>query len=197
MNPYRILIAEDDSILLNQLKNLLIGVGYDVDTAANGKEALDLWENSIYDVILLDLAMPDVNGREVLNTVKNEQPFTQIIVVSGQGEKEDLIDAVNAHIYKYIEKGQDLLEEILTSVEEAIRNRHPVLLSLESMVKKGENEPFLLSGNQSYTPKKLYDEVRKNTSFGKQYFKTFEESLIEYIPVDESIDDQLGIKGVI
>jgi len=200
MSPYRILIVEDETNLLKQLKKLIIKEGFIVDIAENGKKALEKWENNIYDLVLLDLAMPKMNGREVLNRIKSKQPLTQIVIISGQGGKDDLIDAINKHVYKYIEKineKEQLFNDIKMSVKSALENRHPLLLSLESMIEKGENETFLLSGEETFTPKKLYDEVRKGTDFGKQFCKDFEKSIKEFTPIEESIDDLLGIKGVV
>ncbi len=198
MDKYRLLIVEDNTNLLREWKKVLEDEGYLVDTAENGKDALELWQRSIYDLVLVDLRLPEVDGRDVINVIKASQPHTQIIIISGQGNGDDLINAIKKHVYDYISKPADL-DEIIQATSMALQKRNPVLISLERLTEKNPDEPILLIGRDKYTPRQIYDEVRKMTSLGRQFYEDFLKSLTDFIaPNDEtSVDDLLGIKGVI
>ncbi|MCP4351046.1 MAG: response regulator [Desulfobacterales bacterium] len=197
MEKYNILIVEDDKNLLIDWKKILEDEGYQVDIAENGKVALDLWENNIYDIILADLRMPEIDGREVVNTIKSRQPNTQIIIISGQGKDDDLIDAINKHVFAYLPKSDIDIDDIIETTAEALKKRDHVLLYLEQMAEKSPDKPILLAGSESYTPRQIYDEVRKGTLFGKQYYDDLKQTLIEVEPLEESVDDILGINGIL
>lgn len=86
---YKILIAEDEEALANALSLKLKSVGYAVDLAVNGIEALDLMEKSSYDLILLDLLMPLKDGFDVLEELK-ERKHPPIIILSNLSQEEDI-----------------------------------------------------------------------------------------------------------
>lgn len=195
MQKNSILIVEDDHDILKEVRKVLEDEGYQVDTADNGQKGLDLWEKNIYDLILVDLRIPGVDGMDLIKKIKKEQPYTQIVILSGQGKDDDLIDALNVHVYKYLPKPVNF-PELLDTLKEALEKRDPVLLSLEKMALKRPDEPVLLVGKKSYTPKQLFDEVRRNTEFGKQYREEFLKSLLDYEHTDETVDNILGMKGV-
>jgi DNA-binding NtrC family response regulator len=187
--------VEDDQNILQELKKTLEDEGYDVDSADNGRTALNLWKKNIYDLVLVDLRIPEIDGRDLINKIKSRQPYTQIIILSGQGIEDDLIDAINKHVFKYLKKPVDL-EEVLKVVIEAIKERDIVIISLEQLARKSPDEPILLVGKKSFTPRQLYDEVRKGTSVGKQYHEEFLKSLTDFEPPEKSVDELLDIKGV-
>jgi DNA-binding NtrC family response regulator len=196
MENYKILIVEDEHDILNVWKKKLEHEGYTVDIADNGKTALELWEKNIYDVIVVDLRIPEVDGREVINQIKEKQPQTQIIIISGQGKDNDLIDAINKHVFRYLVKPVDL-EKIIGTIEDAVKERDPVLIALNTLAEKSPDKPMLFVGRKTFTPKQLYNEVRKNTVFGKEFYDEFLKSLTDFEPTEESGDELLGIKGVI
>jgi len=197
MNKYRVLIIEDDTNLLYDWQQLLEDEGYNVDIAENGKIALELWEKHIYDVILVDLRMPEVDGMDVIKTVKEQQPNTQIIIISGQGKDNDLIEAINKHVYAYLPKSDIGIDDIVNKTAEALENRDAVLLSLDNMAEKSSNKSIILAGKESYSAQRLYDEVRKGTEFGKQFQKEFKNTLTDFEPSQKTASELLDIKGVI
>ncbi len=202
---YAILVIEDDKDYLAFLAKLLRGSGYDVDTADNGQVALSLWRDKAYDLILTDLRLPKagvepsdlVDGRKLINEIKDRIPYTQIIILSGQGRGVDMIDAINKHVYRYIEKAAEDNDYILRTIEEALRDRDPVLLALENLLDKEQDETIVLSGEHTPTHRQIYDEVKRGTPFGKEYYKGLRDSMIGATTPQESIDDLLGIKGVV
>ncbi len=198
MSKYNILVIEDDIILLETWKKLLEVEGYDVDIAANGRTALNLWEENIYDVILVDLRIPEVDGREVINTIREKQPFTQIIIISGQGKDRDAIEAVNKHVFRYLRKSKELNnDDVIKAVTEAIQKRDHVLISLGTMAEKTPDEPILFVGTDAYSPQQLYNEVRKGTELGMKFHEKFIKNLTDFEPPKVPIDELLKMKGII
>jgi DNA-binding NtrC family response regulator len=191
MKKHSILVVEDDGKILTELIKVFEDEGYDVSAAENGQTALELWENHIYDIILVDLRIPGIDGRDLINQIKSRQPLTQIVILSGQGRDGDLIDAINQHVFAYLPKPAEL-NDILKAVADSIKQRDPVLMALDQLADKSPDEPILLVGKKSYTPKQLYDEVRKGTSFGKEYHEEFYNSLLDFEPPKLSIDDMLN-----
>lgn len=198
MAKSRILIIEDDIFLLEKWKKILEEEGYEVDVAENGKKALALWNQQVYDLLLVDLRMPEVDGMEVIDVVKNQAPLTQVIIISGQGQDSDLIEAINRHVFKYLPKPADL-DDILQTIQDALAKRDPVLQALEEMTEQYPDKPILLVGREKYTPHRLYDEVRKMTPLGREFHENFMKSMIDLnMPVDDKSEDELlGITSVV
>jgi two-component system alkaline phosphatase synthesis response regulator PhoP len=78
----RILVVDDDPSLVSMLRILLEYSGYDVQTAVNGREALRLTETTSFDLILLDLEMPVMNGREFFGAYRTRNQDTPIVIFS-------------------------------------------------------------------------------------------------------------------
>ncbi len=81
-----ILIADDDNDLRTSLNEELQKEGYQITTASNGKEALALLQKSKFDVAILDIKMPKVDGFEVLKSVKKEHPQTKVIMLTAYAD---------------------------------------------------------------------------------------------------------------
>lgn len=81
----RILLIDDEEIVRETLKDFLVSVGHIVEQAENGKKALQLLEDTVYDLIIMDVFMPEVDGIELIQILakKNNQP--PIITISGGG----------------------------------------------------------------------------------------------------------------
>ncbi|MCM8786610.1 MAG: response regulator [Candidatus Omnitrophica bacterium] len=89
----KILIVDDEKEAIEYMKLSLEKRGYEVILAFTGQEALNIYPKENPDVILLDLGLPDINGREILKEVKEKSPSIKVIVVSGykdQKTKEEL-----------------------------------------------------------------------------------------------------------
>lgn len=197
MEKYKILIIEDEKNILNDLKEVFEDEDYAVDTADNGQSALEMWERNIYDLTLVDLRIPKIDGRDLINRFKEERPYIQIVILSGQGKEGDLIDAINKHVFAFLPKPDTDLDKVLETTKNALQNRDPVLISLETMAEKSPNEPTLLIGRDAYSPRKLYDELRKGTKIGRQFRDQFIKTLTDFEPPKESLDELLKKEGVL
>jgi DNA-binding NtrC family response regulator len=101
---FRILLAEDDDTSRRNLAELLEESGYEVAAFSDGKEAMDAYVMSRYDLILTDLRMPRVDGLELLSFVKEINPDALIILITGYGTVNTAVDAMKMGAFDYITK---------------------------------------------------------------------------------------------
>ena len=99
----KILIADDDPQILRALRITLSARGYEVDTAADGREALKLATDGHPDIIVLDLGMPGLTGIEVIEAVR-AWSTVPILVVSGRSDSLDKVEALDAGADDYVTK---------------------------------------------------------------------------------------------
>ncbi len=116
----RILIVDDEPLILEGLSELLSLKGYDVTTALGGREALSAIFRQQYDLILLDLCMPDLGGAEVLRFLSDRSVETPVIVVSGDASIESAIRALRGGATDFIRKPyepDELLRRIYNTLD--------------------------------------------------------------------------------
>jgi len=90
----RILIVDDDGEALGILEGLLVESGHEVAVLANGHVAVDRIQREPFDLVLLDLSTPSIDGLESLREIKRHQPKLPVIVVTGQGTMEPTSDRI-------------------------------------------------------------------------------------------------------
>ncbi|WP_041483415.1 putative bifunctional diguanylate cyclase/phosphodiesterase [Thioalkalivibrio paradoxus] len=118
----RVLLADDDPRLLDSLSGLLALHGYEVDTARGGVPAVAMLEQTHYDLLLLDLAMPGMDGHEVLQVMNERGVDTMTVVISGNASIDGIAQALRAGAYDYLRKPY-LPEELLARVNNAARKK--------------------------------------------------------------------------
>lgn len=121
-NEQNILIVDDDPILLRSLKELLAVHAYDTDVAAGGEQAICLINKNDYDLILLDLHMPEVNGHDVMKHIKAIGQKPAIIIVSGENSFEAARKACSGGTYAYLSKPYKPAE-LLNTVKHALKEK--------------------------------------------------------------------------
>lgn len=109
---FKILIAEDEEITLKHLVNTLKKEGYDVTGSRNGREALEQITDH-FDVLITDIKMPEMNGIELLEKVKEKDPEIEVMIITGFGSIGSAVEAMKKGAYEYITKPFDLDELIL------------------------------------------------------------------------------------
>lgn len=85
-----ILVVDDDPQIRGSLDKLLRAEGYDVALAADGEEAIDLFDTGSIDLVLLDLTLPGNGGWEVFGAITASDPFLPIIIITGRENQQDL-----------------------------------------------------------------------------------------------------------
>jgi DNA-binding NtrC family response regulator len=106
----KVLVAEDEVHLGQILSNFLTGRGYTVRTVTDGRAALDALRAEAYDVALLDIVMPELDGLEVLKQVRTESDPPEVIIITGNGTIETAISAMKLGAYDYMAKPYRMAE---------------------------------------------------------------------------------------
>jgi len=110
-----ILVVDDDAAVRKSLSSILSEEGYLVETVENGKQAIRVSEKSRFDIALIDIKLPDMEGTELLRRLKENQPHMVRIVITGFPTLENAMETVNEGADGYILKPfdvQKLLEMI-------------------------------------------------------------------------------------
>ncbi len=105
-----ILLVEDEVNARKGLTQFLQGLDYDVITASNGKEALDLFKSEKPDLVISDIRMPEMDGVELLEAIKNESPSAKVILLTAYGSVEDAVKAMKKGAFYYLTKPTNLEE---------------------------------------------------------------------------------------
>jgi len=100
----RILIADDDLDMLELLYDVLSQHGYNVTTVHNGELAYEKLLINDYDMIILDINMPGMNGIETVKTIRENDPFTYVLLISGEAMKSEIQEALNNGANKFLAK---------------------------------------------------------------------------------------------
>lgn len=100
----RILIIEDETNLCNSIAEGLRMDGYEVDSCQDGLDALELCEAEHYDLILLDLNLPGMDGMEVLRRLRKEDEETRVLILSARGQIRDKVRGLDAGANDYLTK---------------------------------------------------------------------------------------------
>ena len=106
----KVLIAEDEPHLGSILENFLTGRGYQVTTVRDGRAAHQALKAELFDVALLDIVMPEMDGLEVLRLVREEAAPPEVIIITGNGTIETAITAIKLGAYDYLSKPYRMAE---------------------------------------------------------------------------------------
>ena len=125
MKQSTILFVDDQDLILTALKRAFLDEPYEKIFVSSGKEALEILEKRQVHVIVADLGMPDMDGSQLLKTVRAKYPDIVRIVLSGQSDVPTLLDAVNESlVFRYITKPWKFEEEFKPAIRDAIELSH-------------------------------------------------------------------------
>lgn len=100
----KILAVDDESVILDSFRKILVLAGYSIDTVEQGSEALTLVKNNDYDFVFTDLKMPEMDGVEVTKGVHHLKPDIDIIVITGHATVETAVDTMKYGAIDYVQK---------------------------------------------------------------------------------------------
>jgi DNA-binding response OmpR family regulator len=120
MKPIQILVAEDDANILTGLKDTLESEGYRVTPAADGQEALAMFENNTYDLIILDVMMPAKSGFDVCREIRSQNEDVPVIMLTAKGEEIDKVVGLQLGADDYITKPFGV-HELLARISAVLR----------------------------------------------------------------------------
>ena len=122
MGKKSILVIDDDQIVLNSIAEALRLEGYNLDTAETGKEAIKKGNSRFYNLILIDIRLPDMEGTELLKAMKETTPKMIKIIVTGYPSLQNATEALNKGADGYIIKPMDI-PKLLATVKEHLQKQ--------------------------------------------------------------------------
>lgn len=117
-----LLIVDDESRFLNAIATRLRKRGFGVKTATNGADAIALAEQEQFDIALLDLKMPGMDGGDVLRVLKDKHRFLEVIILTGHGSLESAVQLTKLGAFSYLPKPYEL-EKLIETLREAYEAR--------------------------------------------------------------------------
>lgn len=139
-----ILIVDDEPSILQSLSGLLADEGFEVATATNGYEALKIIDAESPDLVLLDIWMPGIDGIDTLKEIKENNPFIQVIIITGHGTIETAVTATKLGAFDMIEKPLSI-DRVIVSINNALNFRR--LEEENQYLRKKTIEKHSLTGN--------------------------------------------------
>ncbi|WP_455026304.1 response regulator transcription factor, partial [Oribacterium sinus] len=125
----RILLVEDEKILSKSIKMILERAEYEVDTAYDGEEALEYAKTAIYDLMILDVMMPKLNGYQVARQLRKEKNGLPILMLTAKSQLEDRIEGLEGGADYYLTKPFDK-RELLACISALLRRQGQEVNSL-------------------------------------------------------------------
>jgi len=125
-----LLIIDDEAVIRQTIRDIFEFEKYVVDEAPDGLEGLAKIKDNKYDVVLLDIKMPEMDGMEVLEKLQVINPQLPVVMISGHGTLETAVDAVKMGAYDFISKPPDLNRLLIT-----VRNAHEKTVQVKTIKK--------------------------------------------------------------
>ncbi|UCF85567.1 MAG: sigma-54-dependent Fis family transcriptional regulator [Desulfobacteraceae bacterium] len=160
MEANKILIVDDENFICQGCHMVLSERGHSVDICPNGKEALETILDKAYDLLLLDMKLPDIDGMEILKTVRKTKPSVYVVVMTGYSTVKNAVEAMKLGAFDYLAKPFSD-DELILAVEKAIENKRLVEENLS--LRKQLFERFDFSNIIGENPQilKIFDRIRK------------------------------------
>ncbi len=137
----RVLVVDDEPTVRRSLARMLLGRGMEVETADDGRAALEWLDRERFDVALVDLMMPNVGGLELLSHVKEKGVEVEIIMMTAFGDVETAVQAVRAGAYHFLTKPFRSNDEVVLTVAKAAEHRR-LVYHAHLLEQKLEQEQF-------------------------------------------------------
>ena len=173
----RVLLVEDDISTSKSIELMLSSDGFNVYATDLGEEGLDLGKLYDYDIILLDLGLPDMNGYDVLKKLRLSNVATPILILSGQSDLEDKVKALGFGADDYVTKPfhkEELVARIHAIIRRSKGHAQPMIktgklsVNLEAKTVESADGPIHLTGKE-YAMLELLS-LRKGTTLTKEMF---------------------------
>ena len=150
MKDYNILVIDDEAAQRDVLTGYLKKKGYKIFSASSGQEGIEITKNNPVDIILSDFKMPDLNGIEVLELIKEINPEISFVIVTAYGTVENAVKAMRLGAFDYISKPVDL-DELDLMIDRIIEHKN--LKSENQLLKSQLQEKYKISSIVSQSQK--------------------------------------------
>jgi two-component system cell cycle response regulator len=166
---YPILLAEDNPISRKMLEKILVNEGFEVTSVENGKEALALFRERFFPIVLTDWVMPEMEGLELCKAIRNEKPqgYVYIVLLTAKDSKDDIISGLESGADDYLTKPANRAE-LIARLKNGLR-----ILDLEKSLKEANEEirtfsitdPLTGIYNRGYLNERLPQEIKRSIRY--------------------------------
>ena len=125
---HKILLVDDEEVILKGCSLHLEQTGYDVSTASSGEKAIELLQDRLFHAVISDLVMPGIDGIEVIKEARNLYPNIGTIILTGYGDMHSAVKALRLGVDDYMLKPCNI-EELLIRTERCLEKRHNLMLN--------------------------------------------------------------------
>ena len=135
---YKVLVIDDEKTTLSMFQLFLKSYGHIVFTAENGEQGLEIFHQEKPDLVITDIKMPGMDGMQVLKTIKEESPATEVIIVTGHGDSDLTVQAMKLNATDFLHKpiGKDALQQALNRAGERLgifkKNEEQIILTMSN-----------------------------------------------------------------
>jgi len=170
----QVLIMEDEASVAKGLGMVLSEEGYNVALAMNGRSALDSFNQKIFDLLVADLRLPDIDGMEVIRQVKRRRPDTEVLVITGYSTVTTAVEAMKLGASDYLSK-PFTEDEFLSAVKGALVTKE-----------------FFAADSESVLPEPLPEDSIRLKEVMRQIRQRFEGRQQEVISILQQVQNGLG-----
>ena len=124
MSPLNILVIDDEEVICNACHLILSERGHTVERKMDGASGLKALQSNSYDIILLDMMLPDIEGMEILETIKQKTPQAGVIIITGYSTVANALKSMKLGAADYLPKPFSE-DELLASIEKVSSNLQP------------------------------------------------------------------------
>jgi len=139
--PAQILLVDDEKDFVEMLAARLTESGENVAAASSGQEALDKLKAEEYDVVILDIKMPGMDGIQTLRQIKSLSPLVEVILLTGHGSAQTAVDGMKLGAFDYLLKPADF-EDLAEKLEGAVKKKE----AQQERIRKAEARLLLRRG---------------------------------------------------
>ena len=116
----KVLIVDDELFSREYFQKILAKTAFSVETASNGSEGLSFFRESLFDLVILDIRLPDADGIDILKQIREMNPLTPVIIITAYGTVENAVSAMKLGAFDFLMKPFDETEKVLITVKNAI-----------------------------------------------------------------------------
>ncbi len=162
----RALVIDDEQIVLDSVRKILSGEGFEVDTSIDSRQGLDTALEKEYDVVLSDIRMPYIGGMRILRDLRRSRPSCPVIIITGYATVKSAVQAMKLGANDYIEK-PFTPEELIAAVDKAINAQKRKSPEVQEIIHKE-------------TVTKVLERAAHDTDFVSRLFYDGADALEEY-----------------
>jgi len=128
IEPPRVLAVDDEQVVCESIRRVLSEEGYEVMTSTSSRQGLELLRKERFDLLLLDIKMPEMDGIELLKAARDVSPETEVLIVTGYATIETAVEAIKLGAFDYLEKPVSP-PQLLVATARALERKHLVDLT--------------------------------------------------------------------